>query len=73
MIKISPTLARNIRMTRQEDNFRNSEKAMVADALYGKAIAKEELDGNKKVLDKLDIASEVIMSYLFHIDLFTEE
>ena len=73
MIKISPTLARNIRMTRQEDNFRNSEKAMVADALYGIAIAKEELEGNKKLLEKLDTTSEVIMSYLFHIDLFTEE
>ena len=72
MIKISPTLARNIRMTRQEDNFRNSEKAMVADALYGIAIAKSELEGNKNLIDKLDIATEVIMSYMFHIEIFTE-
>lgn len=72
-IEVSPLLAHNIRMTREDIDFRNSEKASVADALYGIAMAKAELENNKQALKKLDIATEVIMSYLFHIDLFTEE
>lgn len=72
-IEVSPLLAHNIRMTREDIDFRNSEKASVADALHGIAMAKAELEENKQALEKLDIATEVIMSYLFHIDLFAEE
>lgn len=72
-VEISPLLAHNIRMMREEEGFRNCEKAAAADALHGIAIAKAWMEENKQALEKLDIAKEVIMSYLFHIDIFMEE
>lgn len=72
-ININPILQHNIKLTREDAEFRNCEKAMVADALYGIKFAKEELEDNTEIIEKLDVAIDVVMSYLFHIDMFIKE
>lgn len=71
-ITVSDRLARNIEMMRNDNEFLMMEKANVADALYGILSAKSELEDNA-IRENLETALEVVLSYLFYIDLFKEE
>lgn len=71
-ITVSDRLARNIEMMRNDNEFLMMEKANVADALYGILSAKSELEDNA-IKENLETALEVVLSYLFYIDLFNEE
>lgn len=71
-ITVSDRLARNIEMMRNDNEFLIMEKANVADALYGILSAKSELEDNA-IKENLETALEVVLSYLFYIDLFNEE
>lgn len=70
-IEVSPTLATNIMLARTDSEFVNIEKAEVADAIFGIMTVKEEVE-NKRTLERLDSAMNVITSYLFILDLFKE-
>ena len=72
-MNVSDLLAHNIRLMREEDGFMESEKASIADALYGISMARANLEDETDILDKLDTANEVIMSYLFHLDILVKE
>lgn len=54
-------------MIRNDDEFFLLEKSSVADALYGLLMAKNELED-----ERLETAIEIVLSYLFYIDLFRE-
>lgn len=71
-INVSDTLAHNIDHARKDTEFVCAEKACIADALYAISSAKAELDHDGYILKKLDIAKEIIMSYLFYLDLFAQ-
>jgi len=71
-ITVSDRLARNIEMMRNDNEFLMMEKANVADALYGILSAKSELEDDS-IKGNLETALEVVLSYLFYIDLFKEE
>lgn len=71
-INVSDTLAHNINLIRKETEFVFVEKSNIADALYGISSAKAELDHDGYILEKLDTAKEIIMSYLFYLDLFAQ-
>lgn len=71
-ITVSDRLARNIEMIRNDKEFLLMEKANVADALYGILSAKSELDDNA-IKENLETALEVVLSYLFYIDLIRGE
>ena len=72
-MKVSELLAHNIKLMREEEGFIEFEKSMIADALYGILSAKIILDDEPKIQDKLETASQVVMQYLSHIDMFVEE
>lgn len=69
-IEVSPTLATNIMLARNDSEFVNIEKAEIADAIYGIMSVKEDTDNRTK--ERLDSAMNVITSYLFILDLFKE-
>lgn len=69
-IEVSPTLATNIMLARNDSEFVNIEKAEIADAIYGIMSVKEDAD--KRTRERLDSAMNVITSYLFILDLFKE-
>ena len=70
-IKVSPTLATNINLARNDSEFLKIEKAEVADAIFGVMTAKENAE-DQRTIERLESAMNVITSYLFYIDLFTE-
>lgn len=70
-ITVSDRLARNIEMIRNDNEFFLMEKANIADALYGILSAKSELDDDA-ISENLETALEIVLSYLFYIDLFKE-
>lgn len=67
---VSDLLAHNIRMAREDEEFFLEEKSAIADAMYAIQIAKENFDHDKAMLDKLDEAMNVVMSYLHHLEIF---
>ena len=69
-IEVSPTLATNIMLARNDSEFVNIEKAEITDAIYGIMSVKEDTD--KRTRERLDSAMNVITSYLFILDLFKE-
>ena len=72
-LKISSILAHNIRLLRNEEGFIESEKASIADAFYGILMAKANLEKETEIIEKLEVASEVLMSYLFYLDIMKKE
>lgn len=72
-MNVSDTLAMNINLAREDDEFLNVEKASIADALYGISVAKANFDDNRYILEKLDAAENIITGYLFHLDIFAEK
>lgn len=66
-IEVCNRLANNIEMIRNDDEFFLLEKSSVADALYGLLMAKNELED-----ERLETAIEIVLSYLFYIELFKE-
>lgn len=72
-MNVSDTLAMNINLAREDDEYINIEKAAIADALYGISIAKANFDDNGYVLEKLNAAENIITGYLFHLDIFVEK
>lgn len=72
MIHISKLLERNIRMAREDSEFLACKKLSVADALYGLSVAKEQVD-DEELKKLIDTANDVIMSYMFHLQLFLKK
>lgn len=70
-IKVCETLANNIELMRTDEEFFLIEKSSIADALYGIVTARMELD-DEPVCEKLETAINIVLSYLFYIDLFKE-
>lgn len=70
-IKVCERLAMNIELVRNDNEFLLVEKSSATDALQGILMAKSELDDDSTI-EKLESAIEIILSYLFYIDLFKE-
>lgn len=70
-ITVSPALATNINMIRNDSEFVSIEKAEIADAIYGIMTAKEHSQ-DKRTLERLESAMNIVTSYLFFIDLIKE-
>lgn len=71
-ITVSDRLARNIEMMRNDNEFLLMEKANVADALYGILSAKSELEDDT-ISENLETALEIVLSYMFYLELFKDE
>lgn len=71
-ITVSDRLARNIEMMRNDNEFLLMEKANVADALYGILSAKSELEDDA-ISENLETALEIVLSYMFYLELFKDE
>lgn len=71
-IMVSERLAKNIEMLKNDQQFIDSERAEVAEALYGISLAEHYSEGQEDVIDKLKIAKKVIFDYMFHLDIMTE-
>lgn len=71
-ITVSDRLARNIEMMRNDNEFLLMEKANVADALYGILSAKSELEDDT-IGENLETALEIVLSYMFYLELFKDE
>ena len=69
-MNISDTLANNISMAKLDEEYYLTEKSTIADAMYAIQMAKANFDNDKAMLDKLDDAMNVVMSYLYHLELF---
>lgn len=70
-IKVCERLAMNIELVRNDNEFLLVEKSSAADALQGILTAKTEIEDDSTI-EKLESAIEIILSYLFYIDLFKE-
>lgn len=70
-IKVCERLAMNIELVRNDNEFLLFEKSSAADALQGILTAKTEIEDDSTI-EKLESAIEIILSYLFYIDLFKE-
>ena len=71
-ITVSKRLANNIEMLKNDQQFIDSEKAEVAEALYGISLVEHYLEGQEDVIDKLKIVKKVIFDYMFYLDIMTE-
>lgn len=70
-IEVCDRLARNIEMMRKDEEFFLLEKSSIADAFYGILSAKSELEDGQ-TSQMLDTAIDIVLSYMFYIDLFRE-
>lgn len=70
-ISVSHELASNIMLARNDNEFITIEKAEVADAIFGIKTAQSITD-DKRTKERLESAMNVLMSYMFYIDLFKE-
>lgn len=70
-IKVCPALATNINMIRSDSEFVSLEKSEIADAIYGIMTAKENTQ-DKRTLERLESAMNIVTSYLFIIDLIKD-
>lgn len=72
MMNISPLLEHNIILVRNDAEYLAVEKMSIADALYGLSVAKGNTD-DERLKRLLDVANEVIMSYMYCLRLFAED
>lgn len=71
-IEVCDILATNIEMMRRDEQFHLMEKASTADALHGLIMAKNEMDDEERNRH-LETAIEIVLSYMFYIDLFAKK